>query len=212
MRLKQNTQSIIFDLDGTLWDSRQAVATARNNIVRKLGLNLKEFTVEDVQKTMGLPIDKVYETAFAALSKDLYAEVRRQLEPEICEVVLRGGATLFPQVEDVLRDLSGEKELYLVSNCSVKYLETYFEWSGHQKYFRDALCNGFNRLAKAENIRLIMKKNDLTESTYVGDTKGDQEASNEAGVQYIHADYGFGEPIGACVRIAEFAALKDLFL
>jgi phosphoglycolate phosphatase len=211
MQLKQKTQSIIFDLDGTLWDSRQAVASARNNVSDRLHLNFREFTAADVQKTMGLPMDQVYERAFPSLSPKQYAEVREALEPEICTVVLAGAAKLFPGVEEGLETLSQRLSLYLVSNCSVKYLQTYLEWSGHQQYFQDALCYGFNNLPKAENIRLIMKKNELTASTYVGDTKGDHEASNEAGVQYIHADYGFGEPLGECVRISEFAELKKLF-
>ena len=52
--------SMIFDLDGTIWDSREPVALARNNVVKKLGLNLPPFTAQDVQKTMGLPMDKVF--------------------------------------------------------------------------------------------------------------------------------------------------------
>ncbi len=38
-----------------------------------------------------------------------------------------------------------------------------------------------------------MKRNNLKKSIYVGDTKGDFEASKFAGIPFIYASYGFGQ-------------------
>jgi phosphoglycolate phosphatase len=203
--------SMIFDLDGTLWDSRQPVAEARNNVVKKLGLNLPDFTAEDVQKTMGLPMDKVYQMCFSSISREEYAEVRRHLDAEISSVVMERGARIYSEVENTLVALTKRFPLFIVSNCSQRYLATYFDWSGHQRFFKDSLCNGSNGLPKSENIRLIVQRNGLKRPVYIGDMSGDHSAAVEAGVEYIHVDYGFGNPNGECQRIAAFSELTHLF-
>lgn len=206
----QSFDSIIFDLDGTLWDSRQPVANARNNVVARLGLNLPEFTAADVQRTMGLPMDKVYQIAFPTVAPDDFMRVRQHLDAEIAHVVLNEGATLFPLVEATLAELHQRTALYLVSNCSTRYLATYFQWSGHQKYFRDSVCYGDNQLPKSENIRLIQSRNKLQNPVYIGDTSGDHQASLSAGVGYIHVNYGFGQPLSECTRIDCISRLAEI--
>ncbi len=37
-----------------------------------------------------------------------------------------------------------------------------------------------------------MERNSLDRAVYVGDTQGDLDASDSAGVPFIHAAYGFG--------------------
>ena len=51
---------------------------------------------------------------------------------------------------------------------------------------------GNGGLPKAENIRLIVTRNDLQNPVYVGDTIWDKESSDEAGVDFVFAAYGFG--------------------
>lgn len=202
--------SIIFDLDGTIWDSRHAVAEARNNVIRRLGLPLKPFTVEEVQKSMGLTLEKVYELSFSSIPKEEYLEMRKHLEPEMTAVILSQGAILYPRVEETLKALASRLPLFLVSNCSVSYLAAYMKWSGHSGLFKDTLCNGENGLPKANNIKLIMNRNGLKKPVYIGDTAGDHRAANEAEIDYVHANYGFGEPVTECSRIDEFSELKAL--
>lgn len=202
--------SIIFDLDGTLWDSRQSVAEARNRVVRRLKLDLPDFTAEDVQKSMGLPMDKVYEMSFSTVSREDYRLVRQHLDAEISSVISEKGATLYPNVYDTIKILNARLPLYLVSNCSTKYLETFLKWSAYGDCFKEMLCNGHNDKPKSENIRQIVTKNQLKRPVYVGDTAGDHEAATRAGVAYIHADYGFGTSMGECLKISDFSELTTM--
>lgn len=48
-------------------------------------------------------------------------------------------------------------------------------------------------MIKGGNIKLIIKRNSLTNSVYVGYTDGDLKASRFADIPFIYARYGFGE-------------------
>ena len=56
----------------------------------------------------------------------------------------------------------------------------------------DYLCPGISGQAKAENIMTLVEKHHLHAPVYVGDTKGDFEACQKAGVDFVFASYGYG--------------------
>ena len=67
-------------------------------------------------------------------------------------------------------------------------------------------------MLKAENIRLIMERNQVTEAVYVGDTQGDADACRRAGIPMIYVSYGFGDVEGDYVTIDSFEELLSLEL
>ncbi len=207
--------SLIFDLDGTLWDACWVVAEGRNRMIKKLGLNLHDFTVADIQSTMGLTTDQVYEKSFKSLSKETYAEFRKQTGLEVAALIGEGRATLYPGVREFLPALAKKMPLFIVSNCSLRYLEAFLSWSGLTPHFRQCLCHGTRDgspgLSKADNIKKVVKDYGLKQPLYVGDTKWDHMSSTEAGVPYLHVDYGFGQANGPCEHISAFADLTKMF-
>ena len=50
--MKLKTESLIFDMDGTLWDSAANVAASWNEELRRNGSNVT-FTEQDVKSVMG---------------------------------------------------------------------------------------------------------------------------------------------------------------
>ena len=54
-----NVDSIIFDLDGTLWDSRKEVASAWTEVIRTYNYERKEVTFQEVNDLMGKTIDEI---------------------------------------------------------------------------------------------------------------------------------------------------------
>ena len=84
-------------------------------------------------------------------------------------------------------------KLFIVSNCIDGYIESFLRTSGLSNYFLDFECNGRTKLRKGENIELIIKRNNLKNAIYVGDTMGDKEAARYAKVPFVYASYGFGE-------------------
>lgn len=56
-----------------------------------------------------------------------------------------------------------------------------------------------------------MKRNKLKSPVYVGDTQGDFQAAQYAGIPFVYASYGFGEVEAPDYTIGTFQELKELF-
>ena len=185
-------KGLIFDMDGTLWDSAENVAVSWNIAIKESGMIERVLTTADIQGVMGKTMDKIADALFPELSK----EDRMTLLEACCklenEYLREHGGVLYPDLEEVWTELSKEYELYIVSNCQAGYIEAFLDHYEFWKYFKDIECYGNNFKQKGDNIRLLADRNGLEAAAYVGDIQGDYDASKAAGVGFIHAAYGFG--------------------
>lgn len=198
---------IIFDVDGTLWDSTDIVALSWNQAITENSDLDSNITGADLKKLFGKTMDEILLALFPGLSK----EEQNRLG-ELCfeyenNLLAKEPGTLYPDVEKIFEKLSKKTDLYIVSNCQCGYIEVFLEVTGLQKYVKDHLCFGDTQLPKHETIRRLMKENNLTDVVYVGDTQGDFDACKNADVPFIFAEYGFGDAPEASSRIT---ALTDL--
>lgn len=199
-------QGIIFDMDGTLWDSAEGVAQSWNCIVAQEYTPDRVITAEEIQSVMGKTMDKLAEALFPELPEAQRMELLEKCCAYENEYLKEHGGILYDELENTLKRLYAEYPLYIVSNCQSGYIEAFLEYYGFGHYFEDIECYGNNGLKKGDNIRRLAERNGLTDSVYVGDIQGDYDASREAGVKFIHAAYGFGtvaEDVPAIRCIAE---------
>ena len=83
-----------------------------------------------------------------------------------------------------------------------------------EEYITDIECYGNTGLSKADNISMVIQRNHLDQSFYVGDTAMDAEAAADAGIPFVHAAYGFGQVNGAEAVIRDlgtFTAFQKAF-
>jgi phosphoglycolate phosphatase len=109
-----------------------------------------------------------------------------------------------------IKNLSRNYKIFIVSNCQSGYIELLLEKTKLAPYINDFECYGNTDKGKAFNIRLLADRNKLKAPVYVGDTQGDYEATNEAGVPFIWASYGFGHPEKYIGKINKFSQLEDI--
>lgn len=187
--------SIIFDMDGTLWDSTPEVAFAFNKVVKEKHPEVTdEITAERLMGLFGLPLDVIAVKLFQSVSKEHAIEVMRQCCEYECEYLAIHGASLYEGLEEALKSLVTKYKLIIVSNCQEGYIQCFFCANpGLKKYFIDYEYPGRSGKFKAENIKLVIERNGLKKPVYVGDTLGDCEAAKEAGIPFIFARYGFGQ-------------------
>ena len=76
----------------------------------------------------------------------------------------------------------------------------------------DKECFGDTGCGKADNILSVVKRNGYKNAYYVGDIDADRASAREARVGFISAEYGFGDPTEADVRIDSFEELSELII
>ena len=185
-------KAIFFDLDGTLWDALEPLCKSYNLSMSSHNLPYR-FDLEKVRSFMGLTPE---ETAYLIFPD---VDIKKGLEYfYIClkgelEYLKKHPGKLYPNEENMLKELSSMYDLYLLSNADKGYIEKYLDAYDFYKYFKGHLCAGDTGLDKKENIKYLMKKENINEVIYVGDTFKDMIESKEAGVNFIHAAYGFGK-------------------
>ena len=213
--LNKSYDGIIFDLDGTMWDTRKPICEAWNIILsRHEEIHRAPIVETDLNDCMGLPM---YDIA-AKLFPQEQEQVRNALMDELCEFengyLEKMGGVLFPELEATLKELKTKYPLYIVSNCQDGYIEAFIKAHKLEKYFSDTECWGRTRAPKAVSNRTLIERNNLSNPVYVGDTAGDANAAREAEIDFIYAEYGFGEvePSLYVGVIDSFKELKDILL
>ncbi len=198
---------IIFDMDGTLWDSSEGVAISWTEIVNKEYDKERVITAEDIQGVMGRTMDKIADALFAELSKEERMSLLRKCCDYENEYLKEHGGILFPQLEETFKALRENYDLFIVSNCQAGYIEAFLDHYGFWHYFKDIECYGNNDLPKSENIKKVVERNRLEKAVYVGDIQGDYDATMAAGLPFIHAAYGFGTIAQETAKVDSFAEL-----
>ena len=64
---------------------------------------------------------------------------------------------------------------------------------GVEHLFSGHLCFGQTLVCKGETTKKLMADHNITSACYIGDTWGDMEASDLAGIPFIYCTFGFGE-------------------
>ena len=208
--MKQDTL-LMFDLDGTLWDSAQAVAESWNEVFRKEDASLPELTADDVHGVMGMTMKEIS----LVLQPMMNPAHRERVFEECCrhevEYLYDHPGVLYPRLRETLEELRGMGfELAIVSNCQRGYVDAFLHSSGVGDLFLDYEEWERTGRIKGENIRLVMERNGYRKAVYTGDTVKDQEAAKMAGIPFIHAAYGFGRtenPEGVIGKLEDLPAL-----
>ena len=198
---------IIFDMDGTLWDSAKAVAESWTEVVAREYTPERVITEDEIKRVMGLTMDKLAAQIFPELPEERRLQLLDVCGREENEYLRTHGAIVYPKVEETFQKLREKYHLYIVSNCQSGYIEAFLEYYGYGKYIEDIECYGNNGLVKGDNIRKVVERNHLTKAVYVGDIQGDYDASMQAGVEFIHAGYGFGT---VNANVPEITAFEEL--
>lgn len=203
--------SIIFDLDGTLWDPIDSILLVWNKVLQDNNANIREFNRKDFSGTMGLQIQEIGQRLFP----DLDEKKQKQLLDKCCnaesEYLGVNGGQLYDNLEKVLSLLSQKYKLYIVSNCQAGYIEAFYRFHKLDRFFLDYENPGRTGLSKGENIKLVMDRNNLISPVYVGDTEGDRKAAMHAGIPFVYAEYGFGEVEDHDYKIEDLKELLVLF-
>ena len=204
-------KSLIFDIDGTLWDSRAIVAKGYNDYLLQIGRPDLQVDAEYLKTLFGktmteiadimldsIPVPERYDVMQGCMDRE-----DEFLHEDPCDIA-------FPGVRETLEQLKGEYRLFIVSNAQCGYPELMMDKLGIRQHFEGWMCFGDTGLPKGDTIRILMDRHGITDAVYIGDTQGDLEASRKAGIPFIFCTYGFGTPEAWDAALEDFCRLPAL--
>ena len=205
-------ESLIFDIDGTLWDSRVLVAEGYNLQLQEEGLAQFRTDPETLKALFGKVMTDIADALFPTLpAQERYplmercmARENRYLHENPCQVG-------YPGIRETLEALSRNHRLFIVSNSQCGYPEVCMEKLGIRELISGHLCFGDTQAPKGETIRILMERHGITSAAYIGDTQGDADAARDAGIPFVWASYGFGEASGWIAKADTPADLTEIF-
>lgn len=205
-------ESLIFDIDGTLWDSRALVAEGYNIQLKREGLEHLFVTAEDFLPLFGKVMTEIADVIFAEVPPEQrYSLMDRCMDTENRYLHENPCCIGYPGIREVMEQLAKSHRLFIVSNSQCGYPELCIEKLGLTPYISGHLCFGDTGTEKGKTILRLMENHGITSAVYIGDTQGDLDAAKQAGIPFVFAAYGFGDPSEYDAKISAPEQLVELF-
>ena len=204
-------ESIIFDVDGTLWDSRALLADAYNVQLQREGLPA-DVTAEKLKplfgKTMTLIADGLFPETPAPERYRLMDRCILQMDKHL--EAYASPAIGYPEIRQTMEILAKKHRLFIVSNGQKGYPQMAAKKLELADLITGYLSFGDTGLSKGQTILQLMRQPNIESAVYVGDTQGDLEACKEAGIPFIWTSFGFGTPESYYAKADSFSDLLQL--
>ncbi len=203
--------SIIFDMDGTLWDAADMYVAAWNEGLEKENVE-KTMTRDELGFMMGWEKRKVLEHTLPGYNIDRQETIFETINQSRARLAIEMGGILYDDVKEGLEQLAARYKLFIVSNCPENLIVQFMEFCGISHLITDEMAHGVNSKPKHHNIKLLIEKHGLKNPVYVGDTETDSIESRKAGLPFVFVSYGFGESDDYDLRFDDFKSFSNHFL
>lgn len=200
---------IIFDLDGTLWETEKISYKTANAVLKKYEPN-KEITMDVIKSTMGCTFAETAEMYMPYYEEEKREKILSQMLDLNAKILSEFGGNVYKNLKETLDVLKKDYKLAIVSNCADGYIESFLHSSKLEEYFVDYMAAAKYKVTKAEAIRQVVQRNDINLAIYVGDTIKDYEATIGAKIDFIQAKYGFGDDLKTEYSIEDISQLPEL--
>src|SRR5467141_537391 len=134
--------AIVFDLDGTLWDTCETCAIGWNLVLDRNAIRFRTITADDVRGVAGKPHEQCIRETFVGVAEPQLLTLIAETQVEDNTLIAELGGVLYHHFATGVRELGARYPLLIVSNCQAGYVETFYGWSGLESCFRDFECWG----------------------------------------------------------------------
>ena len=200
---------IIFDLDGTLWETIEATYEAANIIADKYK-ELKSISKKTIIKGMGLSTLENAENYMPYITTQMGIKYMKEISKKTSEIINKNNVVIYNGVAETVKKLSENYKLGIITNNRNEYVETFLNITKLSEYFTDYMGAASYNITKGDAIKRMVQKHNEKENYYVGDIKKDQEATKYAKIKFIHAKYGFEPNLKSELSIEKIQELPDI--
>ena len=199
-------KNIVFDLDGTLWQTKKSYIYAYQKLCEKYH-KTPTNGFDDVLNYMGVKVDY--------LLKDLFPEIVNQTEIikeavnySIEYIINNPNDTCYDGVFELLKKLSEDYKIYIISNCPNEYVKTFFKVSKTEKFISDFYTIELGE--KSSHLEKI-SNNYLDKTIFIGDDYEDySQIVNHQCIYFVYAKYGYKTSNVYDYSINNLNELKDI--
>jgi len=216
----QKPAAMIFDLDGTLFQTETIVIEAFHLTYAKLREeNLYHGDVpadQDILGCLGMLLEHIWERLMPNASLEVRERANVLMHEYENELLDRGQGKLYPGVAETLQALKDQGiRLFVGSNGLEGYVKDVTRIMGIDHIFEGLYSAGeYQTATKVDLVRILLENHQVPTAWMVGDRSSDIEAGKKNQITAIGCDYaGFrksGELEGADAIITSFDELLNL--
>lgn len=186
-------KAVVFDLDGTLIDSKRDLALSMNATLKHLGR--KEIEAERIYSYVGGGVQLLVKRALAEGASDEEIERGMAYFLEYYRAHMLDNTVPYPGVREALDKLSG-RELAVLTNKPVKFSKLILNGLGMSAYFRYVYGGNSFEKKKPDPVGLNTLLREFgagpRETMMVGDSDVDIQTARNAGTWACGVTYGMG--------------------
>ena len=191
-------KAVIFDMDGTLFQTGKILEQSLEEafaVLRERGDWQGPAPVEEYRNIMGVPLPVVWETLLPETSEETKREMDRCFLERLIANIGEGKGDLYPDAREVFTALRLEGYcIFIASNGLVRYLSAIVEHYGLDEWVTETFSiEQAESSDKAELVRMIIEKYDVTEGAVVGDRLSDIRAAKANDLLAVGCRFDFAQ-------------------
>lgn len=190
---KINADLIIFDLDGTLIDSKKDIAFAVNETLEQM--NIPKMKYEDIYGWVGNGVRPLIEKTLEDSGKKDEIATAIEFFRESYIAHLLDTTVTFDGVRELLDYYRPNKKMAVASNKPYRYVEKILDGLKLSGYFLSVKGGDSVENKKPEPEMLLTIMEEISQepgnSVFIGDSGVDIETGKNAGVKTVGVTYGF---------------------
>lgn len=182
---------LIFDLDGTLIESKWDIAYAVNFTLKELGL--PERPIEEIFGFVGDGVKRLLRLAVGEGNQEKFEEALKVFRGHYLEHCL-DRTTFYPGIEPMLEHFA-HKQKVIATNKSIEYTRVILNGLGPQHFmYMVGGDNGFGLKPEPGMLLHIISKMGVPKdrTVLVGDSTNDINGGHNAGIRVCAVGYGMG--------------------
>ena len=135
----QKPDSLIFDMDGTLWDAVDTYAESWNLVFKDLGINLT-VKRDELAKMVGWEGRKVIGMIMPDFDEEKRLSIYALVNERRRVILPQQGGILYEGVKEGIKQLAEKYDLFILSNCAKGIIRLFIDWAGIDEHIKDEMA------------------------------------------------------------------------